>query len=184
MYYVFLSSRRRHTRYWRDWSSDVCSSDLFAAMTSVIIIAVGMFCYDWRLAAALFWVVPLGIATLLLSRRKLDKAFRHVYHVKRGVTEQVQEGLECVQEIKSYNGEAAYCHSFDLRLKGYEKELVNHELVAGTFVNLSAMLLKLGMPSVILVGAWLLQQGDVSVFTYLAYLIASEIGRASCRERV
>src|SRR3712207_9357929 len=24
----FFSSRRRHTRYWRDWSSDVCSSDL------------------------------------------------------------------------------------------------------------------------------------------------------------
>src|SRR3712207_9277831 len=23
-----FSSRRRHTRYWRDWSSDVCSSDL------------------------------------------------------------------------------------------------------------------------------------------------------------
>src|SRR3712207_9457606 len=28
MYFVFFSSRRRHTRYWRDWSSDVCSSDL------------------------------------------------------------------------------------------------------------------------------------------------------------
>src|SRR3712207_8057654 len=27
----FFSSRRRHTRYWRDWSSDVCSSDLYAA---------------------------------------------------------------------------------------------------------------------------------------------------------
>src|SRR3712207_8132572 len=26
----FFSSRRRHTRYWRDWSSDVCSSDLVA----------------------------------------------------------------------------------------------------------------------------------------------------------
>src|SRR3712207_7428052 len=25
---VFFASRRRHTRYWRDWSSDVCSSDL------------------------------------------------------------------------------------------------------------------------------------------------------------
>src|SRR3712207_8071279 len=25
---VFFSSRRRHARYWRDWSSDVCSSDL------------------------------------------------------------------------------------------------------------------------------------------------------------
>src|SRR3712207_8934790 len=27
----FFSSRRRHTRYWRDWSSDVCSSDLVAS---------------------------------------------------------------------------------------------------------------------------------------------------------
>src|SRR3712207_7632666 len=28
MLVIFFSSRRRHTRYWRDWSSDVCSSDL------------------------------------------------------------------------------------------------------------------------------------------------------------
>src|SRR3712207_9553474 len=27
---IVFSSRRRHTRYWRDWSSDVCSSDLKA----------------------------------------------------------------------------------------------------------------------------------------------------------
>src|SRR5438445_10429551 len=29
-FFFFFSSRRRHTRYWRDWSSDVCSSDLQA----------------------------------------------------------------------------------------------------------------------------------------------------------
>src|SRR3712207_6448075 len=29
----FFSSRRRHTRYWRDWSSDVCSSDLGSLAT-------------------------------------------------------------------------------------------------------------------------------------------------------
>src|SRR3712207_1219016 len=32
MLVVFFSSRRRHTRYWRDWSSDVCSSDLLAGL--------------------------------------------------------------------------------------------------------------------------------------------------------
>src|SRR3712207_7823658 len=32
--FVFFSSRRRHTRYWRDWSSDVCSSDLVALSPS------------------------------------------------------------------------------------------------------------------------------------------------------
>src|ERR1035437_10734207 len=33
-FFFFFSSRRRHTRYWRDWSSDVCSSDLRAHIAS------------------------------------------------------------------------------------------------------------------------------------------------------
>src|SRR3712207_8477664 len=32
--FFFFSSRRRHTRYWRDWSSDVCSSDLLFSLSS------------------------------------------------------------------------------------------------------------------------------------------------------
>src|SRR3712207_8935480 len=34
--FFFFSSRRRHTRYWRDWSSDVCSSDLVAAFRATL----------------------------------------------------------------------------------------------------------------------------------------------------
>ena len=78
---------------------------LFASALSVVIIAVGMFSYNWHLALALFWVVPLAVTTLLLSRRQLHKAFVQHYKVKRGVTEQIQEGLECMQEIRSYSGE-------------------------------------------------------------------------------
>src|SRR5947209_15896115 len=33
-FFFFFSSRRRHTRYWRDWSSDVCSSDLLGPKQS------------------------------------------------------------------------------------------------------------------------------------------------------
>src|SRR3712207_8038027 len=33
---VFFSSRRRHTRYWRDWSSDVCSSDLESSLVAEV----------------------------------------------------------------------------------------------------------------------------------------------------
>lgn len=146
---------------------------LFASVLSMLIIAVSLFFYDWRLAVALFWVVPMALGTLLLARRMMDKSFERNYHIKRSVTEQVQEGLECVQEIKSYNGEAEYNQRFDSKLKAYEKELINGELVAGSFVNLSAMLLKLGMPTVIVAGAWLLQRGDVSIFVYLAFLLSS-----------
>ena len=146
---------------------------MFASVLSMLVIAVSLFCYDWRLALALFWVVPLGGGVLLLARRRLDRTFEHLYRVKRGVTEQVQEGLECVQEIKSYNGEKDFCRSFDKRLKSYERELEKHELAASVFINLSAVLLKLGLPSVILAGAWMLQRGEVTVFVYLAFLIVA-----------
>src|ERR1035437_11000497 len=36
LHFFFFSSRRRHTRYWRDWSSDVCSSDLVYGAVSPI----------------------------------------------------------------------------------------------------------------------------------------------------
>src|SRR3712207_6600503 len=36
----FFSSRRRHTRYWRDWSSDVCSSDLLKAILALCFAAL------------------------------------------------------------------------------------------------------------------------------------------------
>ena len=146
---------------------------LFASTFSVTIIAIGMFSYNLALSVALFWVVPLAIIIMLLSGHLRSKSFRSHYKIKREVTEQIQEGLECVQEIKSYSGEQSYCRSFDERLKVYEKEIVSGELISGVFLNLSSMVLKLGMPTVILVGAWLLHKGEVSIFTYLAFLIVS-----------
>src|SRR5207245_3535200 len=35
VFVFFFSSRRRHTRCYRDWSSDVCSSDLLRAYDAV-----------------------------------------------------------------------------------------------------------------------------------------------------
>lgn len=146
---------------------------LFASSLSLIIIAVGVFFYNWQMAVALFWVVPLALIVLIIARHEFDKAFTHVYLIKRNVTEQIQEGLECVQEIKSYNGEQEYNRRFDGILKYYEKNLIDHELIAGVIVNLSVMLLKLGMTTVIVYGAWLLSRGELSAFDYMVFLVVS-----------
>lgn len=146
---------------------------LFASSLSLIIIAVGVFFYNWQMAVALFWVVPLALIVLIIARHEFDKAYTHVYLIKRNVTEQIQEGLECVQEIKSYNGEQEYNRRFDGILKHYEKNLINHELIAGVIVNLSFTLLKLGMTTVIVYGAWLLSRGELSAFDYMVFLVVS-----------
>src|SRR5438445_9604494 len=41
VFFFFFSSRRRHTRYWRDWSSDVCSSDLRSPCSSAVLAVAG-----------------------------------------------------------------------------------------------------------------------------------------------
>src|SRR5919112_1221888 len=46
--FFFFSSRRRHTRYWRDWSSDVCSSDLQAAAL-LFALQAGSLAMQWPL---------------------------------------------------------------------------------------------------------------------------------------
>src|ERR1035437_3856523 len=51
----FLSGRRRHTRYWRDWSSDVCSSDLVHLRIRYQTIALGIFLLKMRADEAARW---------------------------------------------------------------------------------------------------------------------------------
>src|SRR3712207_4344871 len=46
MMFCFFSSRRRHTRYWRDWSSDVCSSDLYEGKVSNVENSLVLICYE------------------------------------------------------------------------------------------------------------------------------------------
>src|SRR3712207_677163 len=57
----FFSSRRRHTRYWRDWSSDVCSSDLRGSRTTIPLAAgraqEGETILEQRLSKPCWWSV-------------------------------------------------------------------------------------------------------------------------------
>ncbi len=144
---------------------------LFASIISIILIAIGMFFYNWQLSLALFWVVPLAFAILLIAKKKIRKDFGDNYLDKRNVSEHIQEGLEAVQEIKSYNQEADYLRKLDEKIKKYEKSQTTGELMTGVLVNGAQSLLKLGLASVIIVGAKLLATGDVDLFTYLIFMV-------------
>lgn len=144
---------------------------LFASIFSICLIALGMFFFNWQLAIALFWVVPVATTVILLSKRSQVKNNRLVYDKKRIVTEQIQEGLETIQEIKSYNNENHYLGELNEKLDDYEKNLTRVELLTGVLVNSSISILKLGLASVIMVGAWLLNAGSIDLFTYLIFLI-------------
>ena len=132
---------------------------LFASLAGIALIAAGMFIYDWRLSLALFWVVPLALAAILLSKKKMRRDVDTNYRNRRAVTECIQEGLDTVQEIKSYNREEAFLSGLDSAINRYEKELTRGELLTGVLVNGAQSFLKLGLATVVIVGAGLLASG-------------------------
>lgn len=146
---------------------------LFASVGSIVLVAAGLFLYDWRLSLALFWVVPVAAAVVLYAKQLLDKANRDFYYVKRGVTERIQEGLECIQEIKAYNGEDKYNEQLDEQLDVYEESLRYGELLGARLIGSSYSILKLGLATVILAGAYLLSTGGITMFTYLIFLMVA-----------
>jgi ATP-binding cassette subfamily B protein len=149
---------------------------LFAAIASILLVATGLFFYNWQLALALFWVVPLAMAIILIAKKKTKRENREYYQSKRDVSECIQEGLDGVREIKSCNREADYIRQLSAKIDRCEKVQTRGELLIGILVNSAQSVLKLGMASVIIVGAGLLAGGAVDLFTYLIFiLVASRI---------
>jgi ATP-binding cassette, subfamily B, bacterial IrtB/YbtQ len=149
---------------------------VFASVIGIFLMSIGLFIYNWKLSLALFWVVPFAAAIILLSKKMQHKEFSKGYHIKRNMSEKIQEGLETIQEIKSYNQESAYLKELNMAIDRYEHQLIKGELFVGGLVNASQSFLKLGLVSVIIVGANLIKSGSVDLFTYLVFLmVASRI---------
>ncbi len=146
---------------------------LYAAVSTVLIMGVMMFIYNFALALAVFWVVPVAVLVFYLSRKLQNRMHTDLYYVKRDISDNVQEGLDLVHEIKSYNREEDFSHTLNTKLDNYEKFMIKGELLIGVFINLSYVILKLGLPSVILAGAYLLSTGSVSIFAYLVFLVVA-----------
>ncbi len=148
---------------------------LYASVIIVCLFAVMLFIYNWIMSIALFWVVPVAALVFFLSRKFQGRTQKRLYDQNRNISESVQEELDLIHEIKSYNREEAFAERLNGNLDRYEKTLMTQELLIGVNINLSYMILKLGLPTVILTGAFLLYRGtaDFSVFTYLAFLVVA-----------
>ncbi len=144
---------------------------IYAAVVNVLIMGVLMFFYNWKMSLAALWVVPVAALVFLLSSKYQKKTHENLYVVKRNISDEMQEGLESIHEIKSCNKEKDYSDNLDSELKAYEKIMIKAELLIGALINLSYVFLKLGLPSVIIAGAYLLSSGSIGIFTYLVFII-------------
>lgn len=144
---------------------------LFASIISVVLITLSLCFYDWRLSVALLAPLPLVVLIVLVTRRMLRGRFQESYRLKRQVTEDIQQGLENIREIKAYRGEQAYLRALDHSLNILEEEMIRDELLASVCMNASVVLLRLGLAFVAILGASLLQAGTLDLMAYLVFLV-------------
>lgn len=145
--------------------------ELIGSCISTTLVAVSLFFFDWRMAAAALWVLPVAFAIVLCSgnvQRSLGK--KHM-KFKMELADGIQECLETVRDLRANNAQEMYVKGINNKIKAVEKHAVVTELGTAVFVASAQMILKLGIATVALVGGMLLVKGDISVLTFFMFIL-------------
>lgn len=146
---------------------------LFGSLISTTIIAVGLFAFDWRMALAALWVIPVSVLIVLLSYKIQDKTQAKTMAVKMACADGIQEYIETVRDLKANNAEQNYLKGLSGKIKNVEKQNLKAELINAVFVTGAGTVLKLGIASVAIVGAALLVNGSLSALTFFMFLLVA-----------
>ena len=144
---------------------------IYATSISTVIISVMILTYNWQLGLAALWVIPVSLLLFSLSKKKQRNDVNAYVKTSRDVLDSLQEQIDQIQEIKSYNLEERTLNEFYHKMDGNTRNKVKMELSAGIATALAGMLMKLGIVSVAIVGANMLIAGQINILVYIAYLI-------------
>ena len=144
---------------------------IYATAISTSVIALMLIIYNWKLAFAALWVIPISLLIIFLSRESQKKIVQKWIDDNRKVFDDLQEKIEQIEQIKSYNLEERMLNDFLKKLNMSTKQKTKGEIVAGILIGIATAILKLGIISVAVIGVNMLMTGEVSVLVYIAFLM-------------
>ena len=145
--------------------------ELVGACISTTIVAIGLFFFDWRMAIAALWVLPISFIIVACSGKVQRSLNKKQMDLKMACADGIQEGLESARDLRAYNSQEEYMEGLDKKIKAVEKHAIVTELGTAVFVGSSQMILKLGIGTVALVGGILLAKGEMDVITFFMFLM-------------
>lgn len=144
---------------------------IYSTIISTTILSLMILNYNWKLGIAALWVIPVSILIFSLSKKKQRKTIDKWIKSSRLVFDDLQENIEQIEEIKSYNLEEKSIHYFFEKLNDATKIKLETELVSGISIAFSGILLKLGIVTVAIVGANMMIVGEINILVYIVFLI-------------
>ncbi len=144
---------------------------LQGAYISTGVIAAGLLVWNWKLAIACLWGVPVALL-LLFGSRKLTRRYSRVSKSQSlVVADRIQETIENVREIRATNQEDIYISRLNIEVDGFEKSMKETELVTGLFVNGASVIMRLGVATTILVGIRLIMSGQIDFMMLFMFML-------------
>ena len=144
---------------------------LYGSYISTAVIAVCLLWYDWRLAIACLWGVPVAFVLLFGSRKSTERQAEQTKEAAVRVSDGMQEALENVREIRAANQEDRYLSGLYRKIDDHERVMIRGELVTGLFVNGASVIMRLGVATTILVGAQLILAGQIDFMLLFLFLM-------------
>ena len=145
--------------------------ELFGAVLSTAIVFVCCLAFNWQLALAAFWSVPVAFAILFATRKPMEPVIRRTRDTAVTVSEGVQETLDCVREIRATNQETHDLSRLNAKIDAAERTTTGAELANGLLVNSSFVVLRLGIATTLICGASLVAAGQVDFMVMFAFLL-------------
>lgn len=144
---------------------------LYGTYISTAIIAVCLLVFNWQLTIAALWSVPVAFAILFWSRRFFAPLMRKTRACALAMTENTQEMLECVREIRATNQVASYLEQADGYIDRLEKTMFRSEVGAGIPVQLAQAIMRFGIATAILAGSLMLADGSIGFMVMFGFLL-------------
>lgn len=144
---------------------------LYGSYVSTAAIAVILSFYDWRLAIACLWGVPVAFMLLFGSRHIAERNAGRTKAAAVAVSDGIQETLENIREIHASNQEENYLMKLYEKVDRHEKIMIHGELMTGIFVNAASTIMRLGVATTILAGASRILSGQVGFLLLFSFLL-------------
>ena len=144
---------------------------LYGSYISTALIAIVLIVYDWRLAIACLWGVPVAFGLLFGTRKFTANSAERTKKAAVRVSDGIQETLENVREIRATNQEERYLDELNKKIDAHERIMIKGELGTGVFVNAASVIMRLGVATTILTGAGLILSGRIEFMLLFMFLL-------------
>ena len=156
---------------WLETASSHFIPELIGSMISTTLVVISLFFFDVRMTLAAVWVMPVAFFVVFGARPISHKLNATAMKYKLECMDGIQEGLETVRDLKSYNATATYMKGLNKKIQAVEKHSVVTEFINALFVCSAQMILKLGIGTVGLTGGVLFVKGEIDALTFFMYLL-------------